>query len=494
LAALAASAAFAQSSVTLYGILDYGFGTINHSPNNDPVNSAASPVQPTNAVMTNANQLVGSAGVAGAPVGRLTSFMGNNVIPSRWGITGTEDLGAGMKANFRLESPVQVATGAIPNGKQNDTMPGSGTAALLNAEGSYTGALFSREATVGLEGGFGSVKLGRQTTINADAVGAYDPMKAGFAVSPLGFNGGYSGGGFTSEARWDNSLKYAYAINNALTARFGYRTGNLSGIGAAANAWSGNLEYNGGNWGMVVSYVEDHDALNNGNNGVISAAPNGNSSSTTTNYSATATAYPSLTAYFADTKATFLGLRVNQGPVTYKAGYEHIQIANPSNTTGLSIANIPSMYGLPVSAVNINSYNTPQVQNLFYLGANWQVSAPLELSAAYYVRKDSTYGSITSSGTYGVTGITPYSLTQSSKANYLSFMANYSLSKRTRLYATANFTNVSGGAWTATQYTQVSAINQNGVTSPSKYSTSGYGNTFTVPNLQVLTVGVVHNF
>jgi predicted porin len=121
LAALAASAAFAQSSVTLYGILDYGYGTINHSPNNDPVNSAASPVQPTNAFMTN-------AGTLAAPVnaGRLTSFMGNNTIASRWGVTGTEDLGAGMKANFRLESPVQIATGSVPNGKANDSLPGSG--------------------------------------------------------------------------------------------------------------------------------------------------------------------------------------------------------------------------------------------------------------------------------------------------------------------------------------------------------------------------------
>jgi predicted porin len=226
---------------------------------------------------------------------------------------------------------------------------------------------------------------------------------------------------------------------------------------------------------------------------VYSSSPNGNSTSSTAaaNYSATATASPSLTAYFADTKATLLAFRVSQGPMTYKFGAEHIQIGNPSNTAGLSTANIPSMYGIPVSYVSTSYYNTPQVQNMYFVGANWQVSAPLELSAAYYLRKDSTYGSVVASSTaYGYTNATPYSLTQTSNAKYLSFMANYSLSKRTRLYATANFTNVSGGAWTTTQYTQV-ATNPNNIP---KYSTSGYGNTFTVPNIQAITVGMVHNF
>jgi predicted porin len=446
LAALAASAAFAQSSVTLYGILDYGFGTINHSPTNDPYNSSAAPVQPLNGNMPN-------AGSSTAPVaaGRLTSFMGNNTVASRWGIKGVEDLGSGMKANFTLESPVQIATGATPNGKLNDAQPGSGTSALINGEGSYTGALFARESTVGLEGGFGSVKLGRQTTINADAVGAYDPMRAGFAVSPLGFNGGYSGGGFTGEARWDNSVKYAYPINNDLTARFGYRTGNISGIGAAANAYAANVEYNNAAWGAVLSYVADQDAALIVPNATNSTGLNGTPTSTTN-----PTAYPSIGVKYADTKATLLAFRISQGALTYKFGAEHIQIANPANTSGLS--NVTSLYGLPVSYVGTANYNMPQVQNMYYVGANWQVSAPLELSAAYYRRTDSAYGS---------SGITQ---TATSKADYLSFMANYSLSKRTRLYGTANFTKVSGPAW------------------------ENAAGTFTQPNLQVYTMGVVHNF
>jgi hypothetical protein len=327
-------------------------------------------------------------------------------------------------------------------------------------------------------------------------------MKAGFAVSPLGFNGGYSGGGFTGEARWDNSLKYAYAINNELTARFGYRTGNMSGIGGAANAMAANLEYNTAPWGVVLSIVDDHDAVINGASGTSSTAPNAvinsTTASTNVNYSTAATSSPSLTATYADTKATFLAFRVSQGNFTYKFGAEHIQIANPSNLAGLSVANIPSLYGIPVSGVTVNAYNTPQVQNMYFAGVNWQVTAPLELSAAYYRRTDSAYGSAglaassTATTAYGIGTTTPYSTTGTSKAQYMSFMANYSLSKRTRLYATANFTSVSGPAWTTTQYTLATASGTTAMAQ--KYSTSGYGNTFTVPNIQSLTVGMVHNF
>jgi predicted porin len=440
LAALAASAAFAQSSVTLYGVLDYGFGTINHSPSNDPYNSAAAPVQPTNAGMTNLN---------GAPAPRLTSFMGNNTIASRWGIKGTEDIGGGTKANFVLESPVNLASGSVPSGKLNDSMPTSGSGNFLNGEGSYTGAIFARQATVGLEGGMGRLDLGRQLTPMADAVGAYDPMKAGFAVSPLGFNGGYSGAGYTNEARWDNSAKYAYALNSNTTLTAGYRTGNLTGVGSAGNAYSLKAEYNTAGWGAVLGYTSDKDALNSGAGYAATT--------TTASTYANSVSGPALAVTVADTSATLLAFRVSQGAMTYKFGTQHIQLQNPSNAGSLVAANIPSLYGIPVSTINVAAYNQARVQNVYWLGANYQVSAPLELSAAYYRRNDSAYGSGSA-----------FSLTGTSAATYVSFMANYSLSKRTRVYGTFNTTKVSGPAWNTA--------------------------TLSVPNLQTITMGVAHSF
>ena len=68
---------------------------------------------------------------------RNTTVSDNN---SRFGFRGTEDLGGGMKALFQLESGFDSSTGATTRG-----------------------ALFGREATVGLSGSLGTVKLGQQS-------------------------------------------------------------------------------------------------------------------------------------------------------------------------------------------------------------------------------------------------------------------------------------------------------------------------------------------
>ena len=119
LAVLAASgAAMAQSSVTLYGVLDTG---VSYFKGDDSVYG-------------------------------LTKTGGN--VNSRLGFRGVEDLGNGLKATFNLEAGFNVDDGT-------DYFTGSGMA-------------FRRTSTVGLEGGFGSVRLGRMLTSSYLAVSRYD--------------------------------------------------------------------------------------------------------------------------------------------------------------------------------------------------------------------------------------------------------------------------------------------------------------------------------
>jgi predicted porin len=117
LAAMAAvGAASAQSSVTLYGILDIGYSKTS---------------------------------AAGVKLGQNNG--GTNFhTPSRFGLRGTEDLGGGMKANFNLESGGQ------------DLSTGS------------TNVNFSRAAWVGLSGGFGDVKLGRISSVATQGQARFD--------------------------------------------------------------------------------------------------------------------------------------------------------------------------------------------------------------------------------------------------------------------------------------------------------------------------------
>src|SRR5690348_13872530 len=85
-----ASAANAQSSVTLYGIIDSG---VNYTTNVQTAHPAAGPLGAHQIAMIEG----GSAGLQG----------------SRWGLKGTEDLGGGLKSLFLLESGFYSNNGVL---------------------------------------------------------------------------------------------------------------------------------------------------------------------------------------------------------------------------------------------------------------------------------------------------------------------------------------------------------------------------------------------
>ncbi|WP_296491108.1 porin [Rhodoferax sp.] len=129
LAVLAASgASFAQSSVTLYGLADIWFGSVK------------------------ADDGVGNSVTQ-------TKLDSGGVNTSRWGVKGSEDLGGGLKAIFKLEQGFALDTGAA---KSTSDIFG-------NSQGNQA---FSREAYVGFSGGFGDVKLGKVWTAYDDVSGA----------------------------------------------------------------------------------------------------------------------------------------------------------------------------------------------------------------------------------------------------------------------------------------------------------------------------------
>lgn len=106
LAAIAASsAAFAQSSVTLFGVVDASLETVKGD-------------------------------------NTVTRVSSDNLASSRIGFKGTEDLGGGLKANFFLDASVKTDTGAADSSR-----------------------LFGRSAWAGLAGGFGEVRIGRQDSL-----------------------------------------------------------------------------------------------------------------------------------------------------------------------------------------------------------------------------------------------------------------------------------------------------------------------------------------
>ena len=80
---------------------------------------------------------------------------------SRWGLRGSEDLGNGLRANFQLESGILANNGRSAQG----------------------GRLFGRAAWVGVSGGFGDLRLGRQTSVSSATLADYDAFMASYLIT-----------------------------------------------------------------------------------------------------------------------------------------------------------------------------------------------------------------------------------------------------------------------------------------------------------------------
>ncbi|MFS8977872.1 porin [Cupriavidus necator] len=201
--------AAAQSSVTLYGVVDTGVAYVN-------------------GVGSSRNSL---------------TFMPNltGTVPSRWGIRGAEDIGGGNKAIFWLESGFSPDSGASNQG----------------------GRLFGRQALVGLSGSWGQVSVGRQYTMLFWAM--LEPDMIGSNVF-----GSSSLDSYIANARADNAISYKGTFGGmtvGATYSFGRDVANAGPSPAGTNCagenpadsracreWSAMLKYDAARWGVGVAY------------------------------------------------------------------------------------------------------------------------------------------------------------------------------------------------------------------------------------------------
>ncbi|MFP3557534.1 porin [Paraburkholderia sp. SIMBA_049] len=199
----------AQSSVTLYGIIDTG---IEYVTNNGPTKASA------------------------VRVPSLTAS-----IPSRWGFRGKEDLGGGLSAVFVLESGFAPSTGALNQG----------------------GRLFGRQAYVGLSGRWGTFTLGRQYSqiywaIPGDTMGPN--IYAAGDLDP-----------YLSQARVDNAVAYTFT-SSGLTVGATYSFGRDAVDPAAAGGCAGQsptdwracksmsamVKYEAPTWGVAAAFDRNY--------------------------------------------------------------------------------------------------------------------------------------------------------------------------------------------------------------------------------------------
>lgn len=260
IAGFAAGAVQAETSVTLYGRVDGGFGYQQFKGTD-----------------------AAGADVKGTNTGMVSGINSGN----RWGLKGTEDLGEGLKAVFQLESGFDLGTGESGQG----------------------GRLFGRQATVGLmSDSWGRLDFGRQTNIASKYfAGVASPFgrdfgqaRVGSAFSAAGshrldnmimyqtpsfsgfqFGVGYSfnadgnqefkrsGGGDPNVRSWTTGLRYA---NGPLAAALVYDQFKNSEAAGVAAADSGVTVKS---WNLALSYdfevVKVHAAGGQTRNGWFSA-------------------------------------------------------------------------------------------------------------------------------------------------------------------------------------------------------------------------------
>jgi predicted porin len=195
--------AHAQSSVTLYGIIDEGLSYTNNAGH-----------------------------------GAALKMSSGDVLGSRFGLKGSEDLGGGLSAVFRLENGFNAANGSLGQG----------------------GRLFGRQAYVGLSSTrYGTLTLGRQ----------YDPTSDLFSAMTAAGNwaGNVASSPFDNDnADWDfrvnNSVKYTSPTIAGFSGEAMYAFSNTAGGFNENRVVSAAGQYQNGGLTAVLGYLQiDHPGL-----------------------------------------------------------------------------------------------------------------------------------------------------------------------------------------------------------------------------------------
>jgi len=202
--------AAAQSSVTLYGILDDGITYVSNMGGHSVVQQ--------------------SSGVFSA---------------SRFGFKGSEDLGGGMRAIFTLEDGFTLNNGAFGQGSPNTTR------------------VFGRQAFVGLASPYGTVTLGRQYDYMFD-LGFYSSaayvtslsLRPGSGTLLNGNNGSTPDFDRVAGARVDSSVKYSSANYRGVTFGAMYGFGGQPGTLANGSTKSFGLRYAGAAFGAGLAFTD----------------------------------------------------------------------------------------------------------------------------------------------------------------------------------------------------------------------------------------------
>ncbi|MFM0165781.1 porin [Paraburkholderia sediminicola] len=219
------SSAYAQSSVTLYGVVDAGLL-----------------YQSTNAA---------SFSPTAKNLGSVLKYKDGGIYASFWGLKGTEDIGSGYAVNFKLQGVLDSGTGKF---------------GLSDTAG--VPAIFNQWATVGVSSPFGTLNMGRQIVPMAFAMEETDVRSAQYFGSILtawlGMNTAAGWPGTSTNgpigALYDsNAIVYKSPNFSGVSAELEYAPGGTAGSFQGGTRESAVLKYSNYGLNLAAAYYNGHD-------------------------------------------------------------------------------------------------------------------------------------------------------------------------------------------------------------------------------------------
>ena len=419
--ACALPVAYAQSSVTLYGIVDVGIESLD---------------------------------VGAVDATRLQSGISAG---SRWGIRGSEELRPGWRALFTVEGRFETDTGSMTNNgalywcRANDAPATVATVcpgvAFVTTPPAVQVPAASQPAIVGGSNAVNNALLQAITTVNA-AGAIFDRQAWGGLVTPVGgffFGRQYTpayeilnkfnvigdqtalqfGQGFSNpKIRANNSVQYRIELSGfTAAAMYGFggsetlRNERATGPQNGDDFYGLNLQYNATNWGVGAGY--NHDNVVPFNTGTNPQKRTGLEMFNVGGY----VGFGPVRLY-----AQYLK-RQNDNPILQPADIQNIVVS-----TGGSLAAINAILG----GLQINSFDMDTMRG---------VAGPTD-SVAYHAGISWRFGSSTLYGVYNYgkdDGRSAWATTDA-KASHYGVAYFYDFSRRTQLYAVAAFMDNSGSS------------------------------------------------
>lgn len=317
----AMGSASAQSSVTLYGVIDAGLTYLSNEGGS-----------------------------------HLYEFQDGANFGNRWGLKGTEDLGGGYKAVFQLENGFSLGTGQLRNG----------------------GALFGRQAFVGMSTPYGTVTGGRQYDFISDYINQYNLN--GYASVYAGHMGDFDR---IAGDQVNNAIKFRSVDYKGFSFGAMYGFGNVAGNFKQDSAWSGALGYTHGGFSASAVYLRLYDVQVDpyAQIGVTSFL---GQTVATRNANGTVTDLDSSTYFTVDRQSEVaVGASYAIGKLTMAANFTSTNMRTGSVGATMNVYEAGAMYFVKPDIAILGGY-----QYTTFDGAHWNQPT---IGAQYYLSRRTTF-------------------------------------------------------------------------------------------------------